>query len=91
VVAERYGWIEDGLAAGAPLALLLVRGVALDEDGLLRVLEAGVFGGGQDADGAGLDTAAADLAGGGADRGGLPGQGAELRVQVRLVARMGPR
>jgi hypothetical protein len=84
------GDVEDGLGAGVPLAFLLVRGVALDQDGQVRVLEAGFPRCGQDADGAGLDAAAAELAGGGGDRGRLPGQGAELRVQVRLVAEDGP-
>ena len=52
-------------------------GVALDEDGLGGALEAGAGGGGQDADGAGLDVAVTDLAGSGADRGGLPGEGVQ--------------
>src|SRR5216684_399668 len=38
------------------------------------------------AHGAGLDAAAADLAGGGGDRRCFPGQGVELRVQAGLVA-----
>jgi site-specific DNA recombinase len=84
------GDVEDGLGAGAPLAVFLVRGVALDQDGQVRVLEAGFPRCGQDADGAGLDAAAAELAGGGGDRGRFPGQGAELRVQVRLVAQDRP-
>ena len=37
------GDVEDGLGAGVPLSFLLVRGVALDQDGLGRVLEAGVL------------------------------------------------
>jgi len=53
VCGGEAGEVEDGLGPGAPLALLLVRDVPLDEDGLVRVLEPGA--GGQDADGAGLD------------------------------------
>jgi len=44
------GDVEDGLAARVPLAFLLVRGVALDEDGPGCVLEAGAGGGGEDLD-----------------------------------------
>jgi len=53
LVRGQAGDVEDGLGPGQPLAFLLVRGVALDEDGLLRVLEPGVLRGGEDADGAG--------------------------------------
>ena len=86
VFRGQAGDVEDGLAAGAPLAFLLEGGVALDEDGPVRVTESGAGGGGQDAYGAGLDAAAADLAGRGGDGGRFPGQGVQLRVQVRLVA-----
>ena len=34
VVRGQAGDVQDGLAAGVPLAFFLVRGVALDEDGL---------------------------------------------------------
>ena len=78
--------VEDGLGAGVPLAFVLVRGVPLDEQGLGRAGEAGAPGGGQDADGAGLDPAADGLAGRGGDGGVLPGQGVQGLVQVRLVA-----
>jgi len=54
--------------------------------GPVGALEAGAGGGGQDADGADVDATAADLAGRGGDGGRFPGQGAELRVQGRLVA-----
>ena len=43
-------------------------------------------GAGEDADGAGLDAAAADLAGRGGDGRVLPVQGVQFRVQARLVA-----
>src|SRR5208283_837939 len=58
-VRGEAGDAEDGLRAGVPLAFLLVRGVALDEQGLAGVLEAGVFRGGENADGTGLDAPAA--------------------------------
>ena len=54
VFRGQAGDVEDGLAARVPLAFLLVRGVALDEDGPGCVLEAGAGGGGEDLDGAGL-------------------------------------
>ena len=41
LVRSEAGDVEDGLAARVPPAFLLVRGVALDEQGLLRVLEPG--------------------------------------------------
>ena len=67
------GDVEDGLGAGVPLAFLLVCGVALDQDGQVRVLEAGFPRYGQDADGAGLDPAAVSFEGGRRDRDLLPG------------------
>ena len=84
VVRAQAGEVEDGLGPGVPPAFLLVRDVPLDEQGLARVLEAGAVGGGQDADGAGLDPAAADLAGRGGDGHGFPGQRVQGLVQVRL-------
>ena len=50
LVRGQAGDVEDGLGPGQPLAFLLVRGVALDEDGLLRAGEPGALGGGEDAD-----------------------------------------
>src|SRR5260370_744481 len=71
VCGGEAGEVENGLGPGPPLAFLLVRDVPLDEQGLPRVLEPGAGGRGQDADGAGLDPAPADLAGCGGGR-GLP-------------------
>src|SRR5271165_3281578 len=90
VCGGEAGEVENGLGPGAPLAFFLVRDVPLDEQGLLRVLEPGAGGCGQDADGAGLDPAAADLTGRGGDRGVLPVQRVEFGVQIRLVAQDGP-
>ena len=90
LVFGEAGEVEDGLGPGVPLAFLLVRGVPLDEQGLLRAVEAGAPGAGQDAQGPGLDPAAGDLAGGGGDRGVVPGQGVERLVQGGLVAEGGP-
>ena len=86
LVFGEAGDVEDGLGPGVPLAFLLVRGVPLDEEGLARVLESGARGAGQDPHGAGLDPAAGDLAGGGGERGVVPGQGVQLLVQGGLVA-----
>ena len=91
VFCGEAGDVEDGLGPGLPLAFLLVGGVALDEEGLRRVLEAGARGGGQDADGAGLDAAAADLAGGGGDRGRFPGQGVQLAFRLGWLPSTGHR
>ena len=81
------GDVEHGFAvAHDPAAVLLDRDVALQEDGLAGAGEAQVFRGGQDADCAGLDPAAADLAGRGRDRDVLPVQGVERGIGSRLVA-----
>ena len=90
LVRSEAGDVEDGLAARVPPAFLLVRGVALDEQGLLRVLEPGAVRCRQGADGAGLDPAAADLAGRGGDGRRFPGQPVQGLVQRRLVAQDRP-
>ena len=90
VVRVQAGEVEDGLGPGVPLALLPVRDVPLDEQGLGRVLEPGAGGCREDADGAGLDPAADGLAGRGGDGRVLPVQRVEGLVQAGLVAQDGP-
>jgi hypothetical protein len=58
----------------------------LDEQGLPRVLEPGAGGRREGADDAGLDPAAADLAGRGGDGRRFPGQRVQGPAQGRLVA-----
>src|SRR6266487_2447071 len=87
VAGVQAGDIQDGLAvAHDPAAVLPDGDVTFEKDGLAGAGKARFRRGGQDAQGAGFDPAAFNLAGGGRDGGVLPVQGVERGVQAGLVA-----